>query len=156
MAILRVGCYERVSTDEQALRGFSIEAQIDNLTEYCEENNLKLVGHYTDAGKSGTLPPLKRPELQRLLEDVQAGKIDIILFTKLDRWFRSVKEYLTRIRLQIARQNVKQRAFSASAFAHDGNEFSFLNLQIHSVQDLSVAVLFADVYSLDHVVRLLS
>lgn len=93
MTILRAGCYERVSTDEQALRGFSIDAQIVNLTEYCEENNLKLVGHYTDAGISGSLPPLKRPALQQLLEDVHAGKIDIILFTKLDRWFRSVKEY---------------------------------------------------------------
>ena len=93
MAILRVGCYERVSTDEQAFRGFSIDAQIDNLTEYCTKNGMKLVDHYTDAGKSGTLPPLKRPALQRLLEDVQAGKIDMVLFTKLDRWFRNVKEY---------------------------------------------------------------
>lgn len=93
MTILRVGLYERVSTEEQALRGFSIETQIDNLTEYCEKNNLKIVDHYTDEGISGAKPPLKRPALHRLLEDVQAGKIDMILFTKLDRWFRSVKEY---------------------------------------------------------------
>ena len=93
MSILRVGCYERVSTTEQAMRGFSIAAQIDNLSEYCEKNGMKLVGHYTDEGISGTQPPLKRPALHRLLEDVQAGKIDMILFTKLDRWFRSVKEY---------------------------------------------------------------
>jgi len=93
MTVLRAACYERVSTDEQALRGFSIDAQIDNLTEYCEKEGLKLVGHYTDEGVSGAKSPLKRPALQRLLEDVQAGKIDIILFTKLDRWFRSVKEY---------------------------------------------------------------
>ena len=93
MTILRVACYERVSTEEQALKGFSIEAQIDNLTEYCEKKGMKIVAHYTDEGKSGSLPPLKRPALHRLLEDVQAGKIDMILFTKLDRWFRSVKEY---------------------------------------------------------------
>lgn len=31
--------------------------------------------------------------MKRLLDDVEAGKVDIILFTKLDRWFRSVKEY---------------------------------------------------------------
>lgn len=49
MTILRVGLYERVSTEEQALRGFSIDAQIDNLTEYCEKAKLKIVGHYTDA-----------------------------------------------------------------------------------------------------------
>ena len=93
MTILRVACYERVSTDEQAIHGFSIETQIENLTEYCQNEGVKLVGHYVDEGKSGSLPPLKRPALHRLLEDVQAGKIDMILFTKLDRWFRSVKEY---------------------------------------------------------------
>lgn len=93
MTILRVGLYERVSTEEQALRGFSIDAQIADLTEYCEKNELKIVDHYTDEGISGAKPPLKRPALQRLLDDVQAGKIDMILFTKLDRWFRSVKEY---------------------------------------------------------------
>lgn len=93
MTILRAGLYERVSTEEQALRGYSIEAQIDNLTEYCKDNKLKIVDHYTDEGISGAKPPLKRPALQRLLDDVEAGKIDIILFTKLDRWFRSVKEY---------------------------------------------------------------
>ena len=93
MTILRVGLYERVSTEEQALRGFSIDAQIDDLTEYCEKNQLKIVDHYTDEGISGAKPPLKRPSLQRLLDDVQAGKIDMILFTRLDRWFRSVKEY---------------------------------------------------------------
>jgi len=93
MTILRVACYERVSTEEQALKGFSIDAQIDNLKEYCEKKGMKIVDHYSDQGKSGSLPPLKRPALHRLLEDVQAGKIDMILFTKLDRWFRSVKEY---------------------------------------------------------------
>lgn len=93
MTIKRVGCYERVSTEEQAVRGFSIDAQIDNLTEHCQKNNFKIVDHYTDEGISGAKPPLKRPALQRLLDDVKAGKIDMILFTKLDRWFRSVKEY---------------------------------------------------------------
>lgn len=93
MTIKRVGLYERVSTDEQAKYGYSIETQIDNLTEYCLKNNMKIVDHYTDEGISGTKPPLKRPALHRLLEDVKAGKIDMILFTKLDRWFRSTKEY---------------------------------------------------------------
>jgi DNA invertase Pin-like site-specific DNA recombinase len=48
---------------------------------------------YKDEGISGAKPPLKRPDLKRLLDDVEAGKVDMILFTKLDRWFRSVKEY---------------------------------------------------------------
>jgi DNA invertase Pin-like site-specific DNA recombinase len=85
--------YGRVSTEEQALRGFSIEAQVDALKEYAKKNNMKIVDIYLDEGISGAKPPLKRPALNRLLEDVKAGKIDMILFTKLDRWFRSVKEY---------------------------------------------------------------
>lgn len=91
--IRRVGLYGRVSTEEQALRGFSIEAQVDALKEYAKKNNMKIVDVYLDEGISGAKPPLKRPALKRLLDDVEAGKIDMILFTKLDRWFRSVKEY---------------------------------------------------------------
>jgi len=93
MTLLRAGLYERVSTDEQALKGYSIDAQKDLLEEHCQKNEIKIVGHYTDEGISGAKPPLKRPALQKLLDDVQAGRIDIILFTKLDRWFRSVQEY---------------------------------------------------------------
>lgn len=91
--IRRAALYVRVSTEEQALRGFSIEAQVDALKEYCEKHGIKIVDIYADEGISGAKPPLKRPALKRLLEDVEAGKIDVILFTKLDRWFRSVKEY---------------------------------------------------------------
>jgi DNA invertase Pin-like site-specific DNA recombinase len=91
--VLRGACYERVSTDEQALRGFSIDTQIDALTEHCEKNNIRIVDHYCDAGVSGGKAAFKRPEMSRLLDDVKAGKVDIILFTRLDRWFRNVKEY---------------------------------------------------------------
>lgn len=91
--ITRAALYERVSTDEQALRGFSIDAQIENLEEFCKTSDLRIVDHYTDAGVSGGKAAFRRPGMARLLEDVKAGKIDIILFTKLDRWFRNIKEY---------------------------------------------------------------
>lgn len=91
--IRRVALYGRVSTEEQAIRGFSIEAQVAAMKEYAKDNGLKIVDIYLDEGISGAKPPLKRPALKRLLEDVESGKIDMILFTKLDRWFRSVKEY---------------------------------------------------------------
>ena len=93
MGVLRAGLYERVSTDEQAKFGYSIKTQIDALTEHCEKNHMKVVGHYTDDGVSGGKPAFKRPAMARLLEDVKSKKVDIILFTRLDRWFRNVKEY---------------------------------------------------------------
>lgn len=91
--ILRAGNYERVSTEEQAKFGYSIKTQIEALDKYCLDNNIKIVGHYTDDGVSGGKAAIKRPAMSRLLEDVQAGKVDIILFTRLDRWFRNVQEY---------------------------------------------------------------
>lgn len=93
MVVLRVGLYERVSTDEQAKYGYSIKTQIDALEEYCGKNKMKIVDHYTDDGVSGGKAAFKRPEMSRLLEDVKEKKIDMILFTRLDRWFRNVKEY---------------------------------------------------------------
>ena len=71
MGILRVGLYERVSTTEQSLNGYSIETQISNLEQYWKKNKMKIVDHYTDEGISGAKPPLKRPALKRLLEDVK-------------------------------------------------------------------------------------
>ena len=93
MVILRAGLYERVSTDEQAKHGFSIKTQIDALDEYCAQNKIKVVDHYTDDGVSGGKAAFRRPQMSRLLEDIKAGKIDMVLFTRLDRWFRNVKEY---------------------------------------------------------------
>lgn len=93
MVILRAALYERVSTDEQAKYGYSIRTQVDALEKYCEDNKLKIVDHYCDEGISGGKAAFKRPQMARLLEDVQAGKIDTVLFTRLDRWFRNVKEY---------------------------------------------------------------
>lgn len=89
----RVFLYVRVSTEEQAIHGLSIEAQTAALEAWAKENKHKVAGVYTDAGISARKPASKRPELQRLLADVKAGKGDLVVFTKLDRWFRNISEY---------------------------------------------------------------
>lgn len=89
----RVFLYVRVSTEEQAIHGLSIEAQTAALEEWARANRHKVVGVYIDAGISARKPASKRPELQRLLADAAAGKGDLIVFTKLDRWFRNIAEY---------------------------------------------------------------
>jgi len=85
--------YVRVSTEEQALHGLSIEAQTIALETWAKANGHKVVGIYTDAGVSARKPASKRQDLQRLLGDVRAGKGELIVFTKLDRWFRNIAEY---------------------------------------------------------------
>lgn len=93
MHVLRVALVPRVSTDEQVRHGDSLDAQEEALIKYANENNMKIVGIYRDEGHSARKPVLKRPVMLELLEDVKAGKIDRILFTKLDRWFRNVEQY---------------------------------------------------------------
>lgn len=89
----RAALYPRVSTDEQAKFGLSIHDQQENLEKYAKEHHMKIVGIYADEGFSARKKIEQRPAMLRLLEDVKAGKIDIILVTKLDRWFRNIGEY---------------------------------------------------------------
>ena len=88
---MRVALYARVSTEEQSLHGLSIDAQLAALREWAKPHTV--VDEYVDGGISARIPIKKRPELQRLLRDVEAGRIDVCVFTKLDRWTRNIREY---------------------------------------------------------------
>lgn len=92
-AALRVALYIRVSGKEQAIKGLSLEAQREDLEEYAREKGWVIVGVYTDAAKTARKRLWKRTNFLRMLEDVKADKVDLILFTRLDRWFRSVSDY---------------------------------------------------------------
>lgn len=91
--LIRVAKYLRVSSDKQAKTGDSLRDQDETLTEYINKNdNMILHDTYMDDGVSGQ--KIDRDDFSRLLDDVNANKIDLIIFTRLDRWFRSVKHYL--------------------------------------------------------------
>lgn len=87
-------CPGLVSSEEQAKHGLSIETQLDNLREWSSNNNHTIVAEYVDAGISGKKPYTKRPALSQFMDDLSAGMtVDALVFTKLDRFFRSVKLY---------------------------------------------------------------
>ena len=90
---LRVALYVRVSGQEQAIKGLSLEAQQEDLQEYCRERGWIVVDVYIDAAKTARKRLGKRTNFMRMLEDVKRNKIDLVLFTRLDRWFRSVADY---------------------------------------------------------------
>ena len=92
-APLRVDLYIRVSGQEQAIKGLSLEAQQEDLEEYARERGWVIVGVYIDAAKTARKRLGKRTNFLRMLEDVKQDKVDLILFTRLDRWFRSVADY---------------------------------------------------------------
>ncbi len=91
--ILRVALYIRVSGEEQRIKGLSLEAQEEDLRQYAKEHGWQVVGVYIDAAKTARKRLDRRTEFLRMLEDVKAGRIDRILFTRLDRWFRNVRDY---------------------------------------------------------------
>lgn len=90
---LRVAVYIRVSSDEQAQRGDSIRDQKERGIRYIENHkNMILQDIYLDDGVSGQ--KLDRDDFIRLINSVKGGLVDLIIFTKLDRWFRSLRHYL--------------------------------------------------------------
>lgn len=89
----RVALYIRVSTEEQKIHGLSLEAQKEALTKYADQNHLSIVDYYIDAGLTARKKLSHRKELLRLIEDVRQQKINLIIFTKLDRWFRNIGDY---------------------------------------------------------------
>ena len=100
MKPVRTAILARVSHDEQAKFGFSIENQLDKLRTYVKENNLILVDEYVDEGYSAG--SMKRPELQRLLTDLD--RIDLIIFTRLDRFSRNVLDANEMVKLFIRKK----------------------------------------------------
>lgn len=72
----------------------SIDTQLENLRTWAKEHGHTIAGEYIDAGISGKKPYTKRPALSRWISEIEAGrKVDALVFTKLDRFFRSVKLY---------------------------------------------------------------
>ena len=84
---MRVVIYVRVSTQEQAKEGYSIQEQIERLQKYCEAMGWTVVKVYTDPGYTGAT--MDRPALSQMIRDVKAGKADKVLVYKLDRLSRS-------------------------------------------------------------------
>ena len=85
---MRVAIYTRVSTQMQAEKGVSLDAQKNELVEYCNKNNYEY-DIFEDAGISGK-NITKRKELQKLLNNLK--NYDMVLCYKLSRISRSVKD----------------------------------------------------------------
>lgn len=95
---IRVAAYCRVSTAEEAQVG-SFEMQVQHFQSVIDSNpRYELVRIYADEGISGTSIN-KRKEFQEMIEDAQAGKIDLILTKSISRFGRNIVDILTTLRL---------------------------------------------------------
>lgn len=80
--------YLRLSRDDE-LKGESgsISTQREMLTQYCREQNLRIVDEYVDDGWSGT--NYDRPAFQRMIDDIEDGKINCVITKDLSRLGRN-------------------------------------------------------------------
>jgi len=85
----RIAIYARVSSQEQAVEGVSIEAQIAALKAYAKSQGWGIVDEYIDGGFSGGTDD--RPAFVRMLHDARQKSFNIITVCKLDRFFRNLR-----------------------------------------------------------------
>jgi DNA invertase Pin-like site-specific DNA recombinase len=93
---LRCAIYTRKSTSEGLEKDFNtLEAQRESASAYIasqkHEGWIELVDQYDDGGFSGG--NLNRPALQRLIEDVESGYVDVVVVYKIDRISRSLSDF---------------------------------------------------------------
>jgi DNA invertase Pin-like site-specific DNA recombinase len=86
--------YCRVSTEEQARGGVSLDAQAERLEAYCRSAGLHLVELVKEEGVSGAKRLDTRPGGKQLLPLVNWGKVQHIVALKLDRLFRDAQDAL--------------------------------------------------------------
>lgn len=91
---LRCYIYTRVSTELQ-IDGYSLEAQKERLRREATHRGMKIVGEYSDEGKSGKNVS-GRPAFQQMLKDIKSGKddVDYVLVFKLSRFGRNAADTL--------------------------------------------------------------
>ncbi len=95
---METGIYIRVSTEEQVQEGFSIRGQEEKLRDYVRIKDWSLFNLYIDEGISGK--NIKdRPAVNRLIEDVRAGRVKNVLVYKIDRLTRSTADLVFLVEL---------------------------------------------------------
>jgi DNA invertase Pin-like site-specific DNA recombinase len=89
--------YVRVSTEEQAREGISLENQKAKIQAYCKLHDFELDDIIEDAGKSGK--DLNREGVKAIIQRIKERGIDAVIVYKLDRLSRRVLDTLNLIEL---------------------------------------------------------
>jgi len=88
---VKAAIYTRVSTEDQAKEGFSLDAQLDKLRSYCKARDWEIGGEYIDDGYSGRYIK-HRPAYNKMMQEMD--KWDALLVIKMDRIHRNSKNFM--------------------------------------------------------------
>ncbi|MGH4140559.1 recombinase family protein [Clostridium sp.] len=106
----RVAIYARVSTQEQAEHGYSIDAQLKILYEYCKQSNKLPYKEYVDSGISGKSVDA-RPRLKQMMTDARNGLFDEVIVWKINRLSRKQNDLMNLVD-ELSKYNVTFRSYS--------------------------------------------
>lgn len=121
-----VAGYVRVSTEEQAKEGLSLQSQKNSIISFSNSQSWNLINIYEDSGLSGTT--LERPALKALLDDIKNQSIDIILVYKIDRFSRKLRDLLCLIEDELQPNNVGFRSVTESIDTTSAQGNAFLSM----------------------------
>lgn len=93
----KAAIYARVSTDDQADKGYSLPSQLDGCRQYVEQLGYTVVAEFRD-DHSGATPVIERPQGRRLAEMARLREIDAIVVHQVDRLSRDIVDLLATIR----------------------------------------------------------
>ncbi|OPL09431.1 MAG: hypothetical protein AVO38_10915 [delta proteobacterium ML8_D] len=94
METKKVVGYVRVSSPNQAKTGESLKTQRQQITAFAKSKGWELLNIYADEGLSGAKTE-HRTAFNQMITDAKAGQFDVIVFTKLSRFARNARTYLT-------------------------------------------------------------
>ena len=97
--------YTRVSTEEQANKGKSLEVQMDSCKKWARENDYQIVSIFKDKGKSATTLT-GRYSLQEAIIYCQENKVDVLLVLDTDRLARNPSDHFS-IKTALAKNNTR-------------------------------------------------
>jgi site-specific DNA recombinase len=86
---VKVVIYARVSTQEQAAEGTSLDSQVEQMESYCKTQGWTLTDKYIDPGYTGK--DASRPGLKRLLDDAKLGLFNKVIVFRMDRLARNLR-----------------------------------------------------------------
>src|SRR6266478_6723855 len=113
----RGAIYARVSTGDQ-----TCDNQLRDLRDYCRARGWSDVREFIDTGVSGTKE--RRPALDKMMVEVKAKRVDVVVVAAFDRFGRSVRHLVEALEL----------------FRHLGVEFISLREQIDTGTSLGQAI----------------
>ena len=119
----KAAVYCRLSQDDGSVgESGSIQTQRTLLIQYCKEQHISIADYYCDDGWSGT--NFERPEFQRMLEDIESGKVNTVIVKDLSRFGREYAQMGMYIEHYFEQKNVRFISVDAITLKNKGLKYA--------------------------------